>query len=183
MIFTKPKRLPYALQLLALGLGIFISVTLFAQVRPLLLGCLKPSEEYVFFGAPSFLAEKEWTIGRLLPWVDSRQRIRFNLHGDDSAYFYLYLSKEDFTRLSYWFPMNMQEDGSVSITHAEIHGYRISEKEWIVSEMSSSHGNLSADSLYIYHLRTIAFSLFWGSGFLGLSIFFLISLLRSIKWR
>lgn len=183
MIFNKPRRMPYALQLLFFGIGIFISITLFAQVRPLFYSVLNSSDEFVFYGAPSYIAEKEWTVGRLLPWVDSRARLRFNLHGDDSAYFYLYLPQEELVNLSYWFPMNMQSDGSVSVTHSEIHCVRISKSEWVISEMVSSHGKISADTLYAYHLRTLIMSLFWCLGFLGLSVFFLCSLLRSIRWR
>ena len=183
MIFNKTKRIPYVLQLFILGIGIFVSVTLFAQVKPLFSSFLQTEDEYVFFGTPSFMTEKEWRIGGLLPFVDSRHRIRFNLHGDDSASFYLYLAEEDLASLSYWFPMTLKPDGSFGVTHSEIHGYRISENEWVVSEISSSYGKLSADTLYAYHIRQVLFSAFWCVAFLGVAIAFFVSLIRKMTWR
>lgn len=181
MIFEKPRRLPYILQLFILGIGVFISVTLFAQIKPLVQSFASSEEEYVFFGTPSYMTAKEWRVGKFFPWVDSRHRIRFNLHGDESASFYLYLSEEDLASLAFWFPMTYQEDGSITATHAEIRCYRISETEWVVSEIKANQGGLPGATLHSYHFKLLLFSVFWGLGFLGVSLAFFVSLIRRIR--
>ncbi len=181
MLFKRPKRLPYGLQILFLALSLFLSVTLLMQMRPLYKSF--SGEEFVFFGSPSFVSEKRWVGNRVLPILDAHQRLRFCLNGDQNAVFDLFVSEETFASLAYWFPFVFQENGLPTPGFYEVRGIRIAESEWVVTSIRSSFGVLEADELFPYHLRSAVVSFFWGTGLLGVACFFLMSLCRAVFCR
>lgn len=178
--FSRPKRLPYPLQLLLLAVGFFFSTTLFSQMLPLYRSFF--GEEYVFFGRPTLVAEKMWLPGRVLP-LDEFPRIRFALNDDIEASFIFYPSPFALESLPYWFPLVRDSLGLFRPVDMEVHAVRIEEKKWVVTEMESSYGEASSDELFSYHWRASLSTLFWGVGLFFMAVFFLVSLLRASFFR
>lgn len=180
-MIKRPRRVPFALQGVLFVIGFIIGITLLSHMWPLYWSILQ-NDDYVFFGKASALAQKSWLPGKFLPGIDERFRLRFSLNGDD-AEFLLYLPAEEISNLSEWFPLVLKEDGNLAESHVEVHGVRISEKRWIVTEMESSYGELPAEDLWNYHLRNAVLTIFWGLGFLGMGFFFLCSMIRKLVWK
>ena len=176
MSFTRPQKLPIAFQILFLMLSIYLCMTLFLHVFPLFKTIHK--EEDVFFGQPSFVTDKSFTGSKIFPLLDSFHRIRFQLNNDTLVSFYLYSPKSTLLDLSYWFPLMLNKDGSMTPGFFEVRGYRISETEWVVSSLESSYGALLFEDLFLYRIKSIFTAFFFGSGFLGVAIFFFVSLTK-----
>lgn len=180
-MIKRPRRIPFALQGVLFSVGFIFGVTLLFHMWPLYKSVLL-SDEYVFFGKPSALSQKSWLPGKFIPGLDERLRLRFSLNGDE-AEFLLYLPENEIPNLSEWFPVVLTDEGTFKESHVEIHGVRVSEKTWVVTEMESTYGDLFAEDLWNYHLRNALLTAFWGLGLVGMALFFLCSMLRRLVFK
>ena len=177
-MIKRPRRIPFLLQAIFFGLSFFLGVTLLSHMSVLYKSVLLENE-FVFFGSPNKVMQKSWLPGKFLPGVDERFRMHFTMNGGEDS-FYLYVPSDYIGDLAEWFPVILNENGSVSFAHVEVHCVRIAEHEWVVTAMESSYGELLDSDLWSYHLRSAILTGFWGVGLLGFALFFFFSMLRRL---
>lgn len=177
-MIKRPRRIPFLLQAILFGVSFFLGVTILSHMSVLYKSILQ-QDDFVFFGSPSKVMQKSWLPGKFIPGLDEHFRMHFAMNGGDD-HFYLYVPIDYIGDLAEWFPVILNEDGSVSFAHVEVHSVRIAEHEWVVTAMESRYGEIVESDLWSYHLRSAILTGFWGVGLLGLAVFFFFSMLRRL---